>query len=410
MSREAVITGVGVIAPAGIGRKEFWSGILSGQSFLTPITRFDTTRFFSKVAGVIPDFQPTQTIDSRIIAQTDRWTHFDLFCAKEALADAGLDLQQEDQTRVGAVFAAGTGGNEYGQQQLHLCWEKGPRYVSAFQSIAWFYAASIGQVSISNGIRGYGRNICAEAAGGLIALAHAAKIIDQGICDVVVVGGSEAAIAPYAFACYQASGLVSAETGPYPYRPFDATRSGPIMGEGGAVFCVESREHALHRDANIYATIAGGGQTFDGKRTRGPEASGREYARAMQMALKAAQVAPSDIDWVVCDGLGTQDGDIAEVKALQSVFGDELANIPASAPKSMFGRLLNGASTVDVAMALLGMREDVVLPTVGYTQPDAQCQIDCVPNTPRSRRMKNILVGARGFAGFNSSLVLHKSA
>lgn len=408
MTGEAVITGVGVIAPAGIGRKEFWSGVLSGQSFLTPITRFDTSKFVSKVAGVVQDFQPARTIDSRIIAQTDRWTHFDLVCAKEALADAGLDLQQEDQTRIGAVFAAGTGGNEYGQQQLHLCWQKGPRYVSAFQSIAWFYAASIGQVSINNGIRGYGRNICAEAAGGLIALAHAAKIIAQGVCDVVIVGGSEAAIAPYAFACYQASGLMSAETGNYPYRPFDATRSGPIMGEGGAVFCVESREHAQRRDANIYATIAGGGQSFDGTRTRGPENSGRAYAHAMHRALTEAQVNASDIDWVLCDGLGTRDGDIAEVNALQCVFNGDAAYVPASAPKSMFGRLFNGASTVDVAMALLGLREDVVLPTVGYTQPDPECQIDCVPNTPRSRRMKNILVGARGFAGFNSALVLRK--
>src|SRR5205807_1986395 len=298
--------------------------------------------------------------DPRILAQTDRWTHFDLVCAKEAIADADLDLQKEEPTRIGAVFAAGTGGNEFGQQQLHLCWEKGPRYVSAYQSIAWFYAASIGQVSIRNGIRGYGRNICAEAAGGLIAMAHAAKIIAQGVCDVVIVGGSEAPVSPYAFACFQASGLISAETGAYPYRPFDATRSGPIIGEGGAAFCIESKEHAQRRNASIYAYIAGGGQSFDGKHTRGPAGDGAEYARAMKEALSSAQLSPSEIDWVLCDGLGTHDGDIAEVRALQRVFGTDLASVPASAPKSLFGRLFNGASTVDVAMALLGMKADVI--------------------------------------------------
>jgi 3-oxoacyl-(acyl-carrier-protein) synthase len=410
MSREAVITGIGVAAPAGIGRNAFWDGVLSGESFLAPVTRFDTTKFSSKVAGVVSDFQPASFIDPRIIAQTDRWTHFDLVCAKEALADAGLDLQQEEPTRIGAVFAASTGGNEFGQQQLHLCWEKGPRYVSAYQSIAWFYAASIGQVSIQNGIRGYGRNICAEAAGGLIALAHATKIIEQGMCDVVVVGGSEAPVAPYAFACYQTSGQISPETGPYPYRPFDATRSGAILGEGGAAFCVESKEHAQRRNASIYARIAGGGQSFDGQRTRGPESSGHQYARAMQQALRSAQIAPTEIDWVLCDGLGTQEGDSAEFKALQQVFGCDLASIPASAPKSLFGRLFNGASTVDVAMALLGLQADVILPTFGYTQPDPNCLLDCVPNEPRSQRMKNILVGARGFGGFNSSLIISKPA
>lgn len=408
MSKRAVITGIGVVTPAGIGIKDFWNGIVSGKSCISPITRFDTTKFLSKVGGTIPDFDPVEYLDPRILAQTDRWTQFDLISTKEALANANLDLQQEDLTKVGVVFAAGTGGNEFGQRQLHLCWEKGPRYVSAFESIAWFYAASIGQVSIRNGIRGYGRNICAEAAGGLIALAHAAKIIAQGVCDVVIVGGSEAPLAPYIFACHQASGFISAETGEYPYRPFDATRSGPVVGEGGAVFCLESKEHAQRRNAHIYAEIAGGGQSFDGTCTREPTSDGMAYAQAMTLALASAQVPSSDVDWVVCDGLGTQDGDASEVKALRSVFGASLDALPASAPKSMIGRLFNGGSTVDVAMALLGLEADIILPTVGYSQPDSQCLIDVVPNTPRACHLQHVLVGARGFGGFNAALVLTK--
>ena len=231
--REAVITGIGVVTPAGIGVTDFWNGVQQERSFLTPLTSFPTDKFSSKVVGNVKDFHAADYLNSRIIAQTDRWTHFDLACAAQALTDAHLVLADEDATRVGAVFATGTGGNGFGQQQLHICSERGPKFVSAYLSIAWFYAASIGQVSIRHGIRGYGRNICAEAAGGLIAIAHATKIIAQGLCDVVLVGGSEAPLAPYAFAAHHASGLLSSERGDYPYRPFDATRSGTIVGEGG---------------------------------------------------------------------------------------------------------------------------------------------------------------------------------
>lgn len=408
MSREAVITGYGVIAPTGVGKEQFWRGLSEARSFITPLTRFDASRFACKVAGTVPDFEARQFLNPRIVAQTDRWTHFDLICTDEALADAQLDLQQLDAARVGIVFAAGTGGNEFGQRQLHICWEQGPRFVSAYQSIAWFYAASIGQVSIRHTIRGYGRNICAEAAGGLIALAHAARIIAHGICDMVIVGGSEASISPYAFACHQASQMISTDSSQFPYRPFDATRSGTIVGEGGAVFCVESKEHAVQRGARVYAEIAGGGQSFDGIHTNEPAVDGLSYARAMSLALSSAQLTAAEIDWIMCDGLGTKQGDIAEVRALQQVFGSDLAHIPASAPKSMIGRLFNGSSTVDVAMALQAMQTDTILPTIGYSQPDPDCMIDCVPNHYRSQPLKHVLVGARGFAGFNAALILRK--
>jgi 3-oxoacyl-(acyl-carrier-protein) synthase len=408
MQKEAVITGLGIVTPAGIGVSDFWQGMVSGQSFISPITQFDPTRFLSKVAGSIEKFKPEAFLDPRIVIQTDRWTQFDLVCSKQALEDAHLQIQDENPIKVGAVFAAGTGGNEYGQQQLHVCGSLGPKRVSVYLSIAWFYAASIGQVSISNKIHGYGRNICAEAAGGPIALGHAAKIIAQQTCDVVMVGGCEAPLTPYTFASHQASGLLSPMSDPYPYRPFDATRSGAIAGEGGAGFCVESREHAVKRDAHIYAEIAGWGQSFDGVLTRGPASDGKAYARAISQALQMAQLHPSDIDWIICDGLGTQDGDISEVKALQSVFGDALLTIPASAPKSMLGRLFNGGSTVDVACALLGLENDVILPTVGREQPDPNCPLDCVPNEARSGHLRHVLVGARGFGGFNSAIILKR--
>jgi minimal PKS chain-length factor (CLF/KS beta) len=410
MPEAAVITGIGVITPAGIGVSDFWEGMVSGKSFISAITSFDTSHFTSKVAGIVENFDPAAFLDPRIIIQTDRWTQFDLICAQQAIADAGLQIGDEGPTKVGAVFAAGTGGNEYGQQQLHICGSQGPKHVSVYLSIAWFYAASIGQVSIQNKIRGYGRNICAEAAGGPIALGHAAKTIEQGICDAIVVGGCEAPLAPYTFASHQASGLMSPEDGPYPYRPFDTTRSGTIAGEGGAGFCVESKQHALKRDAHVYAEIAGWGQSFDGILTREPASDGQAYARAIKQALQMARLDPTEIDWIICDGLGTQDGDISEVKALQSVFGTSLPNIPASAPKSMIGRLFNGGSTVDVACALLGLQTDTILPTIGFTQADVNCPLDCVPNQARNGHIRNVLVGARGFGGFNSAIILKRPA
>src|SRR5581483_4306433 len=177
MVEEVVITGVGVVAPAGIGVTNFWQGLQSGQSFITPISRFDTTRFFSKMAGSVNQFHPADFLDTRVVVQTDRWTQFDLSCTMQAIHDAGLDIKNEEPQRIGAVFAAGTGGNAFGQQQLHICHSQGPGFVSTYLAIAWFYAASLGQVSIGQKIRGYGRTICADAAGGLIALAHGTKII-----------------------------------------------------------------------------------------------------------------------------------------------------------------------------------------------------------------------------------------
>ena len=410
MPDNAVITGLGVITPAGIGVSAFWEGMLSGKSFIAPLTSFDTGRFSSKVAGVVENFDPATLLDPRIIIQTDRWTQFDLVCARQALDDAGVQIRDEAPTNVGAVFAAGTGGNAYGQQQLHISGSRGPKHVSVYLSIAWFYAASIGQVSIGNKIRGYGRNICAEAAGGPIALGHAAKIIAQKTCEVVLVGGCEAPLTPYTFASHQASGLLTEENGPCAYRPFDATRGGAVVGEGGAGFCVESREHALKRDAPIYAEIVGWGQSFDGVLTRGPASDGKAYASAIARALQVAHLNPTDIDWIICDGLGTQDGDIAEIRALQSVFGDALPGIPASAPKSMIGRLFNGGSTVDVACALLGLQQDIVLPTIGVEQLDPACPIDYVPDFPREKRLRHVLVGARGFGGFNSAIILKRPA
>lgn len=408
MADTAVITGIGVVSPAGIGLNDFWNGMKSGKSFIRPITRFETEQFESKVAGMVEPFQATDYLDPRIVAQTDRWTHFDLISARQAVEDACLDIRAEDPARVAAIFSAGSGGNEFGQHQLHTCWSQGPNFVSAYLSIAWFYAASIGQVSINQGIRGYGRNICAEAAGGLIALSQASKAIMRGVCDIAIVGGSEACISPYAFACHQASSLISSDTSAHPYRPFDAQRSGTIIGEGGAVFCVESKEHALRRNARIYAEISGWGQSFDGAYTREPTRDGKEYARAISTALNVAHLSPEDIDWIVCDGLGTPCGDIAEVYALTQAFGDSLPSIPASAPKSMIGRLFNGASTVDVAAAVMGMTHDTILPTVGYEIPDPLCTIDCVPNSARSQPVQHVLVGARGTGGFNAALVLRK--
>ncbi|BCL84217.1 actinorhodin polyketide beta-ketoacyl synthase [Ktedonobacteria bacterium brp13] len=410
MPNEVVITGIGVVTPAGIGIADFWKGMVSGRSFISPITNFDASQFTSQVAGIIHNFDPATFLDPRIVIQTDRWTHFDLVCAQQAIADAGLVLSDEDPTKIGAVYASNTGGNEYGQRQLHACGSLGPKHVSVYLSIAWFYAASIGQVSINNHILGYGRNICAEAAGGLIAVGQAAKVIAQKTCDVMLVGGSEAPLSPYTFASHQSSGLLSSEGGPFPYRPFDRSRSGTIVGEGGANFCVESKEHALQRDAHIYAEIVGWGQAFDGALSREPANDGKAYARAIDQALQKAQLHPSDIDWIICDGLGSQEGDRSEARALQSVFGNALADIPASAPKSMIGRLINGGSTVDIASALLGMETNTILPTVGIEQQDSDCALDCVPNQARSKTMRHVLIGARGFGGYNSALILKRPA
>jgi len=406
--RRAVITGVGVVAPSGVGADAHWKTVLSGESRIDRISLFDPSPYATTLAGQVPDFEVADHVSSKLAVQTDRWTWLGFAAASEALSDAAVDPAGCDPYSMAVMLASSSGGNLFGQRELQRLWSQPSRTVGAYQSIAWFYAASVGQLSIQHQIKGPSSVLVSESCGGLDSLAHAARTIDRGV-SAVLAGGTECPLSPYALACQQRSGWLSTRTDPaQAYRPFDIGANGYVPGEGGAVLLVEDLAHALERDApHIYAEIAGWGATHDGEHTRrGSAGSVRHYARAMTLALRRAGLRPEDIDVVLPDALGVPAYDTAEAAALREVFG---AAGPAAVTtqKPLVGRLYQGGSALDAATAALMIRHDVIPPMSGVDRPGDGCDLRFV-RTLRPSQVDAVMVNARGFDGFNSSLVLRR--
>jgi 3-oxoacyl-(acyl-carrier-protein) synthase len=410
-TRRAVITGLGVVAPNGIGTEPWWEATKAGRSGIGPITRFDASSYSTSLAGEVDGFEPTDYIDQRLIVQTDRWTWMALAATEMALADAAFDpVGQEDPFRMSVITASSSGGNEFGQNEIQNLWGKGPIFVGAYQSIAWFYAATTGQISIKHGMKGPCGVVIAEGAGGLEALWHSRRTIRRGV-DLVVSGGTEAPIGPYALVCQLRSGRLSSETDPaLAYRPFDAKANGYVPGEGGAIIVVEALDAAKERDVpRIYAEILGYGASNDAEDPMRPPADGTQLARAMTLALDRAGVAPDAVDAIFADAAGLPEADAAEARAIKQVFGARSTSVPVTAPKSMVGRLYAGGAALDVAAAVLAMRDGCLPPTINLDEPAADCDLDFVVGQAREAKLDTVLVNARGFGGFNAALVLRRT-
>jgi minimal PKS chain-length factor (CLF/KS beta) len=403
--KRAVFTGIGVVAPNGIGTSAYWEATREGRSGIARITHFDPSSYATQFAGEVKGFDATKYIDQRLIVQTDRWTWMAMAATQMALQDAGIDLTKEDPSKMSVITASSSGGNEFGQKEIQSLWGKGPLFVGAYQSIAWFYAATTGQIAIKHVMKGPCGVMISEGAGGLDALAHTRRNIRRGT-DVAVSGGLEAPIGPYALACQMKSGLLSASKDANGYRPFDAKANGFVPGEGGAILLLEELEHAKKRGARIYGEIAGHAATHDGYHHHKPAPDGRSFTRAMTLALKDAQVSPDEVDVVFADAAGTPEGDALEVKALREMFGGR--KVPVTAPKSMVGRLYAGGASLDVATALLAMRDGVVPPTINLEKPVSDGALDFVTGKGRAAKVDTVLVNARGYGGFNSAMVLRK--
>ncbi|GIJ25089.1 putative polyketide beta-ketoacyl synthase 2 [Micromonospora qiuiae] len=404
--RRAVVTGIGVVAPSGVGAEQHWRTVLSGQRRTGPITLFDASEYPTRLGGEVADFDPARHVDNRILVQTDRWTHLGFAATRLALADAGLPEQAPDPYDWAVTLASSSGGNLFGQRELQRLWSSPARTVGAYQSIAWFYAASVGQLSIRHQAKGPCGVLVTESAGGLDSLAHAVRTIRRGT-SVVLAGATECPLSPYALACQLRSGLLSEVTDPErAYRPFDAAACGYLPAEGGAVFVVEEHDHAAARGARIYGEVAGWGATHDAAHTS-PTSIGdpHQYARAMRLALGRADAEPAEVDMVVPDALGVPRYDRAEATALRAVFGEAA---PVSTHKALTGRAHQGGSALDVATALLAYRHDTLPASAGPQTVADGCELDFL-RQHRRPRTRVALVCARGFDGFNSALVLRGS-
>lgn len=403
-----VITGIGVVAPTGMGNEAHWRATLQGARRIGPIGSFDAGGYPCRVAGAVRDFDP-DLVDTRLRVQTDRWTWMALAATDLALRDAGLDLTTLDPYEVAVILASSTGGNEFGQREIEKLYTGGPRAVSAYQSIAWFYAASTGQISIRHGLKGPCGVVVTEGAGGLDSLAHTARTIRRG-ASTVIAGGTDAPIAPFVLTSQLRGGRLTTHSDPGAYRPFDTRASGHVPGEGGAILIVEHPAGAGDRGARAYAEIAGHASTHDAHHHAHGAPDGAGLARAMTLALERAAVSPSEVDVVFADAAGTPTDDRAEALAIHAALGDHANEVLVTAPKAAVGRLYSGGAALDAATAALAIRDGQVPPTPGLETPDPAYGLTFVTEAPVSREIRTVVINARGFGGFNSSVVLRRPA
>ena len=399
----AVVTGIGACAPNGLGLEQYWAATIAGRTGIGPLTRFDRAPYRAGLAGEVADFEPRDHLPGKLMPQTDRMTQLSLAAADWALADAGVDPAVLPSYGMSVVTAATAGGYEFGQRELQKLWSQGPDFVSAYQSFAWFYAVNTGQISIRNGMRGPGAVLVSEQAGGLDAVGHARRQIRAG-SRLVVTGGVDSSLCPWAWVAHQVSGRLSFRTNPESaYLPFDADANGYVVGEGGALFVIEPLDDARERAATVYGEVAGYAATFDAR----PPQPARGLRRAAEQAIADAGLAPGDIDVVFADAAGIAAEDRVEAEAITAVFGPY--GVPVTAPKSMTGRLFAGGSSLDMAAALLSIRDGILPPTVNVHTLVPDYTIDLVRGAPRrGGRIDTALVLARGRGGFNSAAVLRR--
>jgi 3-oxoacyl-(acyl-carrier-protein) synthase len=406
--RREVITGLGVVAPNGIGKEAFWRATSSGTSGIKAISRHPTQDQPISVAGEISDFVADDYVERRLINRTDRMTHFVLAAAQEALHDADIALEQENPRRVGAVIANTMGGIEYLLEQARTLYRRGPRFMSVYSAIAWLQVANAGQISIRYGIQGYCKTPVNDAASGLNALGMAYRAIRRGAADILIAGGCEALLYPFILFMLVQSGSAALGDDPNAYRPFDRRAAGLLAAEGAGVCVFEEYEHARRRGARIYGEVAGYGQTNDAHALVAPSSSGVQYARAIQLAMQEARLQPRDIGYFSLDGQAIPSSDQGEAEALQIVFGSELARLPVSVPRTMLGHSYGAAGALDAITALLALEHGLVPPTINCEEPDPRYGLNLVQGEVRPLAGQAVLLGGRAIGGANVALALQK--
>ena len=402
------ITGIGIVSPSGIGRRQFWANIKSGRSFVKEITRFDASLYPSHIAGQIDDLEKYSHINERLLKKIDAFSHMALVASEMGLQEAGIDIKKEDLNLVGIFLGNAIGGWLYAETELRDLYMEGREGVSPYMASAWFPAAPQGQVSIYYGIKGFSKTVVADRASSLMALGYARKVLAKNKLNMILAGGMEAPVTPYALLCCNTYGALSKNNKDpqAAYRPFDKKRDGFVIGEGSGIVVMEPIERAKARGAKIQAYISGYGATCDGIDRIKPASDGKELARAIKMALTDAKVSADAIDYISLDGAAVEAWDNSEILALKEIFGSRLKDIPASCPKSMFGNLLGASGAVDLIITILAMENSLVPPTINLDQP-ATDGLN-IGKTAREHKINKALVISRGRGGINSALIVEK--
>jgi 3-oxoacyl-[acyl-carrier-protein] synthase II len=408
--KRVVVSGMGVVASLGHNVADFWASLLAGKCGIDRVTLFDPKDHSCQIGAEVRGWDPAALMDPKEVRRNDRYTHFGFCAARQAVADAKLDMAREDPDRVGVIIGSGIGGMWTIENQHRVLMERGPRKVSPFMIPALISNMCSGLVAIDLGARGPNFSVVSACATGTHAIGESLRMIRGGEADVMVCGGSEAAITPLAYAgfCSMKAMSTNNEHPQKSSRPFDLNRDGFIMGEGAGIVVLESLEHALARGATIYCEIAGYSATCDAYHITSPDPEGKGLSLAMSRALNDARVTPGEIDYINAHGTSTPYNDKFETLAIKKVFGDQARKVMISSTKSMTGHLLGAAGGVEAIVSVKTIQTGEVPPTINLETPDPDCDLDYVPNVKRSAAIKTVLSNNLGFGGQNAALVFRK--
>lgn len=404
------MTGVGLVTPCGIGIDNVWNNILSGQSGIGPLTRFDTEKFDTKFAGEVKGFNPEDYVQPKEVKKMDLFIHYALAAAQIAVKDSGLDMGQEESDRVGVVVGTGLGGLPTIEKYHSVLLERGPGRITPFFIPMLIANEAPGHIAIQHGFKGPNICIVTACATGAHSVGDACRIIQYGDADVMVAGGSEANLTPLTVGGFNAMKALSTRNDDplRASRPFERDRDGFVVAEGSGVLILEELEHAKKRGAKIYAEMAGYGYNGDAYHITAPCPDGDGFIRCIRMALKDAQLSPDDVDYINAHGTSTKLNDYIETLAIKEVFKEKAYKVPISSTKSMTGHLLGAAGAIEAIFSVLSIRDQVCPPTINYENPDPECDLDYVPNKARSHTVNVAMSNAFGFGGTNSTLVFRR--
>ncbi len=412
--RRAVITGVGVVAPGGVGTAAFWDLLVSGRTATRPITLFDAAGFRCRIAAEC-DFDPRQAgLSPQQIRRMDRAGQFAVVAAMEALADSGIERSGVDPTRMGVSLGNAVGSTIRMEEEYVALSDGGRKWLADWEyAVPYSYSyiipsALVSEVAWACGAEGPTTVVSAGCTSGLDAVGHAAQLIEEGAADVMIVGATDAPISPITIACFDALKATTRRNDDpaHACRPFDRERDGIVLGEGAAVFVMVEREHALRRDAEIRSEVLGYANRANGYHMTGLQAAGRELAEAIRVAMRAARIDPGDIDYVNAHGSGTKQNDLHETNAVKSSLGEHAYRVPMSSIKSMIGHSLGAIGAIEVAACVLAIDHNVVPPTANLHERDPDCDLDYVPLEAREQEVGVVLSVGSGFGGFQSAIVV----
>lgn len=407
--RRVVVTGMGAITPVGLDVTATWKSVTSGVSGVGPITLFDAGDYRTQIAAEVSDWDPSAHFDAKELRRLDRFSEFFIVAARQAIAHAGLQFTTDEElaSRAGVMVGAGFGGMGAFIEEITTLVERGPDRVSPTGVPRIIPNMAAGLVSIEHNLTGPVSCVVTACSASANAIGDAAEIIRRGAADVMVAGGAEASITTFGIATFaQARAMSTRNDDPQgASRPFDADRDGFVMGEGGGVLILESLEHARARGAEIYAEVTGYGMSADAYHITLPKPGGTGAAKAMKAALEDARLDPSDIGYINAHGTSTPANDSTETAAIKIAMGDAAYGIPVSSTKSMTGHILGGAGAVEAIIAIEAMRHGVLPPTINYTTPDPECDLDYVPNEAREAEMRHVMSNSFGFGGHNATLI-----